>query len=81
MLDFLVSLSLIDKISLFFITIASLMIVFSFIINKKVAIDVNKGNPPETLKNFPVHQASPEQYLESKNKVNHFGSSRVSMAN
>jgi hypothetical protein len=48
------------------------MIVFSFIINKKVTIDVNKGNPPETLKNFPVHQASPEQYLETKNKVNHF---------
>jgi len=72
MLDFLVSISLIDKISLCLIIIASLMIAFSFVINKKVATDVNKGNPPETLKHFPVHKASPGQYLETKNKVNHF---------
>lgn len=72
MLNFIGSLGLVDKISLFLIILASLMIAFSVVISRKIISDIKKGKIPDTLRNFPVHKTNSKKYLETKNKVNHF---------
>ncbi len=72
MLNLFENINIIDRISLIAIILSSPVIIYSIWTYQKIIYDVKKGEIPEALRDFPVYKASPDSYLEAKNKVNCF---------
>ena len=72
MLNFLNVFSWIEKIGFFLFVLFLYSNIMGFIRYRKTMFDLDRGKMSSHLELFPVHNASPDAYLNSKNKVESF---------
>lgn len=72
MLNFLNNFSWLEKIGFFLFAYFLYSNIISFVRYRKTTFNLNNGNIPNCLENFPVHKTSPDAYLKSKSKVERF---------
>lgn len=72
MLFFINSFNWMEKIGIALFVYFIYLNIISIIRHKKIVVNINNGKIPEVVESFPVHTASFNAYLASKNKVEQF---------